>query len=118
MQFLLDVRCEIFHPSDDAKTDVIAEQRVELRSQVTLQQLHERADLTGRTLPVLHRERIQRENLDAQPGRGLDRIANGVDAGPVPFDPGKMALRRPPPVAVHDDGDVHGQPIEVDLADE
>jgi hypothetical protein len=34
----------------------------------------------------------------------------------MPFDARKMALRRPAAVAVHDDGDVGGQLIEVDLA--
>jgi hypothetical protein len=29
-----------------------------------------------------------------------------------------VALRRPPAVAVHDDGDVCRQPIEIDLPDE
>ena len=36
--------------------------------------------------------------------------------GAVPFDARQVPLRRPAPVAVHDDGDVRGQPVEVDLA--
>ena len=37
------------------------------------------------------------------------------DAGAVPLDPRQVALRRPPAVAVHDDGDVRRQPVAVDL---
>ena len=36
----------------------------------------------------------------------------------MPFDPRQVALRRPPAVAVHDDGDVLRQPLEVDLPDQ
>ena len=42
-------------------------------------------------------------------------VADRVDAGAVPFDARQVALRRPAAVAVHDDGDVRRQPIEVDL---
>ena len=38
-----------------------------------------------------------------------------VDAGAMALDARQMALRGPPAVAVHDDGDVGGQPLEVDL---
>ena len=46
----------------------------------------------------------------------LDDVADRVDAGAVPFDARQMALRRPAAVAVHDDGDVRRQLLEVDLA--
>jgi hypothetical protein len=36
----------------------------------------------------------------------------------MPFHPRQMALRRPPPVAVHDHGEVTRQPAEVDLPGE
>ena len=32
------------------------------------------------------------------------------------FNPWQVALRRPPAIAIHDDGDVRGKPLEVDLA--
>ncbi len=38
-----------------------------------------------------------------------------VDAGAMAFDARQVALRGPAAVAVHDDGDVRRQPIEVDL---
>ena len=46
----------------------------------------------------------------------LDDVAHRVDAGAVAFDARQMALRRPAAVAVHDDGDVRRQLLEVDLA--
>ena len=49
---------------------------------------------------------------------GLDGVADRVDAGAVPFDARQVALRRPAAVAVHDDGDVRRQPLEVDLTDQ
>ena len=54
--------------------------------------------------------------LNAEASRGLDGVAHGVDAGAVSFDARQMALRGPAAVAVHDDGDVRGQPIELNLA--
>jgi hypothetical protein len=36
----------------------------------------------------------------------------------MPFDARKMALCRPPAVAIHDDGDMLGQNLEVDLPDQ
>ena len=38
-----------------------------------------------------------------------------IGSGAMTFDARQMALRRPPPVAVHDHGDVLRQPIEVHL---
>ena len=118
LQLVLDVVGQFFHPADDAEPDVVGQQRLQLGAQVPLQQHHQRADLGGGAFPVLDRERVQRQHLDAETRGGLDRVANSVDAGAVPFDARKVALRGPPAVAVHDDGDVRRQPIEIDLPDE
>ena len=45
----------------------------------------------------------------------FDDVADRVDAGAMAFDARQMALRRPAPVAVHDDGDVGRQLLEIDL---
>ena len=50
-----------------------------------------------------------------EPGAGFDGVAHGVDAGAMPLDARQVALRRPSAVAVHDDGDVRRQPLEVEL---
>jgi len=49
------------------------------------------------------------------PGRGLDDIADRVDAGAMAFDTRQMSAGGPPPIAVHDDGDVRGELLEVHL---
>jgi hypothetical protein len=98
--------------------DVVCEQRVELGAQVALQQPHQRSDFSGRALPVLHRKRIKRKNVDSEPGGGFDSVPHGVDAGAVALDARQVALRRPAAIAVHDDRDVRREPLEVELIDE
>ena len=87
-------------------------------AQVVLEQAHQRGDLGVGPLPVLDGERVERQHRDAEPRRGLDRIAHGLDAGAVAFDARQMAGRGPSAVAVHDDGDVARQPGEIHLAHE
>src|SRR5688572_4491951 len=116
VQLILDVGRQLLHPADHAKADVIAQQRVQLGPQIALEKPHQRADLTGRTLPVLYGERIQREYADAETRGGLDRITDGIDAGAVSLDARQMPLRGPAAVAVHDDGDVCREAVELDLA--
>ena len=81
-------------------------QRAELEPDVPLQQHHQRVDFGARPLPVLDRERVERQHADAEPRRRFDDVANRVDAGAVPFDARQVPLRGPASVAVHDDGDV------------
>ena len=88
---------------------------LELEPEVPLQQHHQRVDFGARPLPVLDRERVERQHVDAEPRRGFDDVAHRIDAGAVAFDARQVALRRPAAVAVHDDGDVGRQLIEVDL---
>ena len=111
-----DIRRELVGAADDVEADVVLEQRRELRAQIPLQQHHQRADFGGRPLPVLDRERIERQHLEAEPRRGLDHVAHGVDAGAMAFDPRQVALARPAAVAVHDDGDVAREPVGLELA--
>ena len=109
---------EILHPADHVEPDVVGEECLQLGAEVPLQQHHQRADFSRRPLPVLHGERVKREDPDAETGGGFNRVADGVDAGPVTLDARQVALCSPPPVAIHDDGDVRRQAIEIDLADE
>ena len=53
--------------------------------------------------------------MDAEARGGFDGVAHGVDAGAMAFDARQVALRGPAAVAVHDDGDVRRQPLEVHL---
>ena len=68
-----------------------------------------------RTLPVLDGEGVQRQHVDAEPRRRLDDVADGIDAGAMAFDTRQMPLCGPAAVAVHDDGDMRGQMVEVHL---
>jgi hypothetical protein len=110
----LDVTGQAFHSTDHLEADVVLEERLELEPQVALQQPHQRHHLELRPLPVLRREGVQRQDVDAEPRRRLDRVAHGLDAGLVAADPRQVARRGPAAVAVHDDGDVGGKPGRID----
>jgi hypothetical protein len=86
--------------------------------QVLLQERHERHDLEARPLPVLHRERVERERVELQPRARFDDLAHGRDARAMTLDPRVTALLRPTAVAVHDDGDVPREAREVDFVEE
>ena len=118
LQLVADVAGQLLFAADDAKADVVAQQRVQLEAQIALEQRHQRRDFRRRTLPVLDRERVERQDLDAETGRRFDDVADRIDPGAVAFDTRQMALRGPAAVAVHDDGDVPRQTVEVDLAGE
>ena len=114
-ELVLDVGGQLLRPPDHAEADVVLEERSELEPQVTLEQRHERAHFGFGPLPVLHRERVDGEHVEAEPGRGFDDVADRVDAGAVAFDARQVAFGRPAAVAVHDDRDVCGQLFEVHL---
>ena len=54
--------------------------------QVKAQQPPEGLDFVAGPFPVLHREGVQRQCLDAQARAGLDRGADRTDAGLMPRD--------------------------------
>src|SRR5579871_4171261 len=101
--------------ADREQADVMLHHLAELALQVAAQQRHEAVDLARRAVPVLAREREQREVLDAQPPARLHHRAHRLLAGTVPVEARKAALLRPAAVAVHDDGDVARQPRGIDL---
>ena len=86
---------ELVGPANDIEADVVREQRRQLRAEVALQQHHQRADFRGGTLPVLDRERVQRQHFEAKTRRRLDHVANRVDAGAMPLDARQVPLSRP-----------------------
>ena len=63
-------------------------------------------DLLGRARPVLDREGIDREIVDAELDRGAHRPAQRLDAAPVALEARQAARRRPAAVAVHDQRDM------------
>jgi hypothetical protein len=48
-------------------------------------------------------------------GRMSPHVADRIDAGAMSLNPRKMTLRRPPPIPVHDHGDVRREPLEIDF---
>ena len=71
-----------------------------------------------RALPVLDREGVERQHLDAQAGGPFDDVAHRVDARAVSLDTRQVTLRGPAAVAVHDHGHMSRQAVEVDLTGE
>ena len=98
--------------ADHADADVLLHDRGPLLDHVLLEQVHQEIELALRPLPVLARQAIQRELLDAQPGALLGRAAHAGHAAAVPLDPRQALPLRPAAVAVHDDGDVPGPRFE------
>ncbi len=87
---------------------MVAQERLALALDRLHEQPHQPLDLLGRALPVLDRERVERQVPDAHLDGGLGDDAHADDALVVAEDAVLPALLRPPPVAVHDDGDVAG----------
>jgi hypothetical protein len=75
-------------------------------AQQRLVEVQQEADLLGRPLPVLGRERVHRQVPDPELERTLDGVEQRLLPGLVPGVALQPALVRPPTVAVHDDGDV------------
>src|SRR5690606_6238344 len=90
------------HPHGHA----LASQLGRLLGDVLLEEGHQRIDLGLRTLPVLVREREQRQHLDAGVERALDGLAHRPGPRLVAGGTGEAALAGPAAVAIHDDGDV------------
>ena len=67
----------------------------------------------ARSLPVLHREGVEGQDLDAKPGGPFDDLADRLDAGAMALDARQVTLCGPAAVAVHDDRHVFGEAVEV-----
>ena len=79
-----------------------------------LVEVHEVADLVDGTLPVLGRERVHRQPVEAELERAVDGVEQRLLAGGVAFGAGQAALGRPASVAVHDARDVARDPLRID----
>jgi hypothetical protein len=95
--------------ADGAQTNAVFHHLADFRAQIATQQPHERVDLSPRPLPVLRRERVQRQPLHADLASRLHDLPNGLLALAVTADTSQSAPRSPAPVAIHDDGDVSRQ---------
>ena len=95
--------------ADHRQPDVLLHQLGPLDDQEMAEQPHQELQLARRPLPVLDREAVERELVEAEPAPFLDDGADALDPPAVARDPGQAPALGPAAVAVHDDGDVPGQ---------
>src|SRR5258706_16221691 len=76
LQLALHVGRQLVGAADHLELDVVLVERAELEPDVPLQQHHQCVDFRARPLPVLHRERVERQHLDADPRPGVDEVAD------------------------------------------
>ena len=105
---------QFLDPADHLEADVVFLQVGQFLAQVVPQQGPQGLNLVTGPLPVLHRESVEGEGVDAQPAAGLDDLANRAHAGPVAGDPRQVPAFGPAAVAVHDNGNVARQTRSVD----
>src|SRR5690606_32111940 len=92
--------------ADEAHAYTAAVEFVHLALQRAGEEFHQPADLVLRAVPVLAREREQRQRFDALLEAEIDADVDRTRARPMADQPRPPALLRPAAVAVHDDGDV------------
>ena len=102
----IESRAQAARVADEAHADAVAVQFVDLLVDRLDEQLHQPRHFVGRALPVLAREREERQRLDAAPRAAFDGRAHGLDARAVAEVARQRAALGPAPVAIHDDGDV------------
>jgi len=93
-------------PADHVQPHVVRAQLLSLGAKRLAQDRHERAHLARGALPVLDRERVEREHVHAERGAAAHRLAHRFAAGAMAHEPRHPAGLRPAAVAVHDDRDV------------
>src|SRR3954471_4846240 len=91
--------------TDESRADAFLRKVVKLAVDGLPEDLHERGYLVRRASPVLRRERVDRQRLDAELDRRLDDRPQRARARAVPLRDLEPLPRRPAPVAVHDDRD-------------
>src|SRR5207237_10072781 len=99
---------QLVQATDHHEAHPILDERLRLAANGLLQQRHQRTDLFLVARPVLRREAIEREVLDAALARRAERPADRVHARAMPGDRRKMPPPRPAPIAVHDDRQMPG----------
>ena len=72
-------------PADEARAHALADEVGQLALDRLPEDLHQRVDLVLRARPVLGRERVHDERLDAEVDRRLDRAPQRARARAVPL---------------------------------
>jgi hypothetical protein len=112
LDFAPDGRLKRLLATYSLKADVVIFEAANLFAQELAEQPHQRFDLKAGALPVLRRERVQREIRDAQTRRRFYGCANGFRARAVTGHSRLRAASSPPPIAIHDNGYVRGKLVE------
>ena len=100
------LRGEPFTAPDHRQPDALLHEEPPLLDDILLEEAHQEGELGLRAPPVLAREAIERELLDAEADALLGRPADTRHAAAVPLDARQAAVPCPTAVAVHDDGDM------------
>ena len=105
-QLVLAYLRQVFQMPDGVETHVVFHQLGHLAADGGRHQPHERLHLVLRTVPVFGGKSVQGEVRDAQFSALLHDATHRFHPFAMPHHAVHAALLRPPPVAVHDDGDV------------
>src|SRR5690606_16089621 len=89
--------------AEKAEAHSAARQLVDLATQVEAEQVHQLVDLARRALPVLRREREQRQIGYLPLPAALDRLADRLGAPLMTEDRRHAVGTRPAAIAIHDD---------------
>ena len=107
-------RVELPPTAQNVEPDAVLLQGVEFAAQVLLEQVHQRPDLVAGPLPVLGRESVEGQHLEAEFSARLDHVPHRRRTFTMALDPHPAALLSPATVAVHDDGNVPRQRLEIE----
>src|SRR6516165_5673062 len=109
----LDGERQIVGAPKEPHTNVVALDQRHLVADVLAEQFHEEFNFRFGAAPVFDREGVERKGLDVEPSTRFDGSASGLGARAVANDAREVALLRPAPVAVHDDGDMAGKARDI-----
>jgi hypothetical protein len=109
---------QLVRPPDHQETDIITMNDGQLFAQVLTQEAHQEIDFRFRAAPVFHGEGVESESGDIESGASFDYGSRGLDAGAMTRNSRQVTALRPASVAVHNYGDVLGEPVGVELREE
>ncbi len=92
--------------ANDAQADVVVVEALGLTTQGLEEQIHQSADLIGRTLPVLAGKGEQGQHFDLGLGTNFNDGTYRIHARFMPGDTRHKAFFRPAIVTIHDDRDM------------
>src|SRR5580700_5175330 len=92
------------------EADIVFVERSDFRFEIAAQKLHQEIDFTlGTPLPVFFGKGVEGQRGNSYARGGLYRGTDSGYAGAMSGDARHVATAGPPPVSVHDDGDMQGK---------